>query len=139
MNDLVYKYRFLIGSVLIAVILIGSGLIVWQKYGQKHNTKDSEIEALKQQNELLRTQLAGQTQQVAGAETSQAEGEKININSADLASLDKIPSVGPAIAQRIIDYREQNGGFTTIEDIKNVKGIGDATFEKMKDMITVGE
>lgn len=62
----------------------------------------------------------------------------IDINTASLSELDKIPEVGPVIAQRIIDYRNTNGPFKTIEEIKNVKGIGDATFLKMKDQITVG-
>lgn len=65
--------------------------------------------------------------------------EKININTANLEELDHITGVGPAIAQRIIDYRNQNGQFQKIEDIKNVSGIGDVTFEKMKDEITVGD
>jgi len=62
---------------------------------------------------------------------------KININTATLAELDTLPGIGPAIAQRIIDYRTQNGDFKTIEDIKKVRGIGDALFNQIKDLITV--
>lgn len=62
---------------------------------------------------------------------------KININTANLTQLQKITGVGPAIAQRIIDYRNENGDFQSIEDIINVKGIGEITFEKMKDQIVV--
>ena len=61
----------------------------------------------------------------------------VNINTANLAGLETIPGVGPAIGQRIIDYRIINGPFIKIEDIINVKGIGDTTFAKMKDYITV--
>jgi len=64
-------------------------------------------------------------------------GGKVNINTATAEELDTLPGVGPSIAQRIIDYRTANGPFRSIEDIKNVKGIGDATFEKLKDKITV--
>ena len=64
--------------------------------------------------------------------------EKININTAGLAELDEITGVGPVIAQRIIDYRDLNGQFAQISDINNVSGIGDVTFEKMKEQITVG-
>ena len=64
--------------------------------------------------------------------------EKININTASVEELDKLPGIGPVIAQAIIDYRAQNGPFKKIEDINAVKGIGDALFEKIKDQITVG-
>lgn len=65
------------------------------------------------------------------------QSEKININTAGLEELDKITGVGPVIAQRIIDYRNSNGPFQKIEDIKEVKGIGDVTFEKMRNEITI--
>lgn len=61
----------------------------------------------------------------------------VNINTADQSQLDTLPGIGPALAQRIIQYRETNGPFKTIEDIKNVSGIGDKNFEKLKDKITV--
>ena len=51
--------------------------------------------------------------------------------------LDTLQGVGPATAQKIVDYRTANGPFTSIEDIKNVSGIGDAKFAAMKDAITV--
>jgi len=63
--------------------------------------------------------------------------DKVNINTATAEELDALPGVGPSIAQRIIEYRTTNGPFQSIEDIKNVRGIGDATFEKLKDKITV--
>lgn len=68
--------------------------------------------------------------------SSQGSG-KVNINTATVEELDALPGVGPSIAQRIIDYRTTNGPFQSIEGIKEVKGIGDATFEKLKDKITV--
>ena len=64
-------------------------------------------------------------------------GDIVNINTADETELQKIRGVGPAIAKRIVDYREQNGKFQTIDEIKKVRGIGEKTFEKMKDNITV--
>jgi competence protein ComEA len=66
-----------------------------------------------------------------------SETSQININTASIEELDLLPGIGPAIAQRIIDYRTQNGAFTSIEEIMNVKGIGPATFAKFEDAITV--
>lgn len=66
------------------------------------------------------------------------EGEELlNINTASLEELDNLPGIGPALAQRIIDYREEHGPFLTIEDILNVSGIGPSTFDQIKDKITV--
>ncbi|NLZ53900.1 MAG: competence protein ComEA [Thermoanaerobacteraceae bacterium] len=62
---------------------------------------------------------------------------KININTADETELIKLPGVGPATAQKIIDYRTTNGSFKSIEDIKKVSGIGDKKFEQIKDKIKV--
>lgn len=66
-----------------------------------------------------------------------APNGRVNLNTATLEQLDSLPGIGPAIAQRIIDYRENLGGFKTIEEITQVSGIGQATFSKIKDSITV--
>lgn len=65
--------------------------------------------------------------------------EKININTATAVELDSLPGIGPVKAQVIVDYRNINGLFLNIEAIKNVSGVGDATFNNFKDLITVGE
>lgn len=65
------------------------------------------------------------------------EDKKVNINTANQSELDELPGIGPSTAQKIIEYREENGNFETIEDVQNVKGIGDAKFEEIKDKITV--
>lgn len=84
------------------------------------------------------TPLSSPTPTVTPIPTSSPQSTKININTVGLSELDNITGVGPVIAQRIIDYRITNGPFQKIEDIIEVKGIGDATFQKMKDQITVG-
>ena len=51
--------------------------------------------------------------------------------------LEQLPGIGPSLATRIIEYREQNGKFNNVEDLQNVKGIGDAKFNDIKDKVTV--
>ena len=62
---------------------------------------------------------------------------KININTATQAELEEITGIGPSLAQKIIEYRESNGKFKDIEELKNVYGIGDKKFESMKSQITI--
>ncbi|MBC7341719.1 MAG: ComEA family DNA-binding protein [Clostridia bacterium] len=72
----------------------------------------------------------------AGAGASPASG-KVNINTASAQELDKLPGIGPTLAQRIVDYRSQHGPFRSPEDIKNVSGIGDSRYDQIKDLISV--
>lgn len=67
----------------------------------------------------------------------QDKNKKVNINNADIDELTSISKIGKSAAERIIEYRKKNGRFRTIEDIMNVSGIGEATFEKIKDKISV--
>ena len=62
---------------------------------------------------------------------------KVNINTADAATLETLPRVGPAMSARIIAWRETNGRFAAIEDLMSVSGIGDKTFEALRDLVTV--
>lgn len=68
---------------------------------------------------------------------AQANDEKININLADAATLQMIPGIGPSKAERILEYRETTGPFQNIEDIKNVSGIGNKTFENIREYLCV--
>lgn len=61
----------------------------------------------------------------------------VNINKADKAQLQTLPNIGESIAQYIIDYRTQNGNFKNIDEIKNVTRIGEKTYDKIKDLITI--
>jgi competence protein ComEA len=66
-----------------------------------------------------------------------AGGNLININTATAAELTALPHIGPALAQRIVDYRNAHGPFAAIADIRLVRGIGQGIFAKIKDLITV--
>jgi len=69
---------------------------------------------------------------------TKAGDQKININTAPLEELVKLPRIGPKVAQRVIDYRKANGSFKKVEELMKVKGIGEKTFNQLKDLITVG-
>lgn len=174
MNTFLEKYRVIIGCFLVLMILVGCGVLLWQKqnFSNLENNqdvdKDSELASIKQANEELQSKLKEleekiisleeekkevESGKVAGAisstsssftnsstssvSNSQSISAKININTASTTELDKLPGVGPSRAEQIITYRAENGGFKSIEEIQNIKGIGPKTFEKMKDMITV--
>lgn len=62
---------------------------------------------------------------------------QINLNTASEKELQELPGIGPAMSARIIEYRETNGPFQSIDDVKKVRGIGNAKFEKMKDKVTI--
>jgi competence protein ComEA len=75
--------------------------------------------------------------EAAPAAGAAAPASAVNLNTASLADLEKLPGIGPATAQRIVEYRQKNGGFKKIEDLMNVRGIGEASFLKLKPQITV--
>ena len=62
----------------------------------------------------------------------------VDVNTAGLEELETLTGIGPALGQRIIDYREENGPFQSVEDLLNVKGIGEKTLDKFRDNVTVG-
>ncbi len=68
---------------------------------------------------------------------SQTTAKKININTASLTELQELPRIGEKIAQRIIDFRKENGKFKSTTDLLKVKGIGEKIFDSIKDRITV--
>src|SRR5262249_1876023 len=61
----------------------------------------------------------------------------VNLNTATLEQLQTLPGVGPVLAERIVDFRERNGGFHSVDDLRKVTGIGDARFTELKARVTV--
>ncbi len=165
-DDIIERYRWWIGAILLSLVLISGGYLLWKDNGQKDGSEsfsDSVAEELSQKINGQNTKIAeleGEISnleknsqapidaktsgEVAGASTIPQTSEtkttisgKVNLNSATNSELDSLPGIGEAYAARIIEYRTSHGGFKSIEEIKNVKGIGDKTFEKLKDLITV--
>lgn len=77
----------------------------------------------------------GETLEVPGAASAHGPG-LINLNHADASSLETLPRVGPALAARIIEWRETNGGFRGVDDLLNVSGIGPKVFAELQDLVT---
>jgi competence protein ComEA len=63
--------------------------------------------------------------------------DKVHLNTADLVTLETLPGIGPSLAQRILDYRQAHGPFEGIEELTEVSGIGPATLEKIRDLVTI--
>ncbi|RME87180.1 MAG: ComEA family DNA-binding protein [Anaerolineae bacterium] len=63
----------------------------------------------------------------------------VDINTATASELEELPGIGPTLAEKIVEYRDEHGDFARIEDLLNVPGIGQATFERIRDLITVEE
>jgi competence protein ComEA len=78
---------------------------------------------------------SGNTTNISNSNST--EGSLININTATKEQLESLPEIGDSTAKKIIDYREKNGSFKSINDIKNVSGIGEKKFERIKDLICV--
>lgn len=106
--------------------------------------QDEMVIYIPKEGEDLESQLAPMGQAVSlpspsnsHNNTTSSNEEKVNINTAEESVLTTLPGIGPSKAQAIIAYREENGPFKTVEDLNNVTGIGDKTFEKLKDQISV--
>lgn len=79
----------------------------------------------------------GGPQSVAVSGAPGEPGALIDLNTATLAQLDELPGVGPVLAQRIIDYRTSHGGFSSVDELSEVDGVGETRFGRLKDLVTV--
>ena len=121
------------GSIIRDLINVAGGL-----------TPEANIDNINRAEKLINNQLIvipNKNDEIIDESTNVSQGITkdgiININKASLSELQEITGIGEVKAQSIIDYREKNGGFKSIEDIKNVDGIGSKTFEKIKEKICI--
>ena len=76
---------------------------------------------------------------IAVARLGAAETQPVNVNTASAVELAAIKGIGPAKAQAIVEHREKNGAFKSVDDLKQVRGIGDKMLEQLRTLVTVGE
>lgn len=166
MKDRKEKIKLFVALALIIVIFAGTFVIIFEisnknkpitksndaaelesqvaQLSKKIDDLNAAISSAKEEVKVETTvEVTKSTKQVAGASTDKSSGDDavqtglVNINTATSGELDSLDGIGTTYAQRIIDYREANGGFKSIDEIKDVKGIGDKTFEKIKDRICI--
>lgn len=118
------KYWLDIGAFLLIAFLAGGGLFL-MKISREEKAPIEIVET---------TEVEG----VRAANDDKDKEEKVlNINTATQDELEALPGIGEKTAEKIIDYREENGDFTSKDDLKNVSGIGDAKYSEIEDLITV--
>lgn len=161
------KYRLHIALGLIVTVVAASALLFWQNKDSTDRLKKEKIswevkannlekenldlkDKIIQLEQSTQSTIVDQTNSIINSEIGQVKSassasnqsvlsvsSRVNINTADARELDSLPGIGPTRAQTIIDYRNNNGPFQSSEDIMKVSGIGQATYDKMKEKITV--
>ena len=105
---------------------------------QNEQNGQSQNETLMDETSKYVTSSSGVVQEEqTNGQSEQKKNEKININTATQTQLETLPGIGPSTSLKIVNYREENGKFKNIEDIKEVSGIGDVKYENIKDLICV--
>jgi len=154
--------------LLVAIIIIG-GIVIWAKYSPNQPMEISIPQSQEWQGEiyidgavinpgfypLLAEDSIETLLQVAGGTTNSAdlsrlklyvpeveaeqESQKVDINRAETWLLEALPGIGETLAQRIVDYRQQNGAFHNTNELIKVPGIGTTTYEQIKHLISVAD
>ena len=107
------------------VLSDGQKIYIPNKKEREANEEKAYITAESGNNVIIKDKIEG------------GKKQKVNINEAKQEDFEQLPGIGPSIAKKIIEYREQNGKFTSIDELQEVKGIGEAKLENIKEYITV--
>lgn len=134
-------YRVASGSRLFEVIILAGGLLETadeKRINQASVVTDQLAVYIPEVGEEIATaEILAENGETSGANSETAD-KKININTADATALQTLLGIGNVKAQAIMSYRLEHGSFQTLEDLKKVAGIGEATFTNVKELITIG-
>lgn len=119
---------------LIIILLIGSGVTLYKKY---HPDFAPELLLKENRNTEKKVLEPAKSSNVPENISLKITDKKINLNTATLRELDSLPGIGEELGKRILAYRESKGNFSSIEELKKINGIGQKTFEKLKNLVTV--
>lgn len=141
------KERVVISALLVIIVLmVALTTFVKQKYEQRAENYEAIRQKFERKSALIEAKRSGELKKYSAQEElpgikEQPEVVKettvVNINTADIIELQKLKGIGQIYAQRIVDYREENGEFKTSEELLNVKGIGKKRLEDIKAFITL--
>ncbi len=119
---------------LVVILLAGSGVTLYKKYNPDFAPelllKESNYSTQKRIQPVI-------SSAISENQTAQTLDGKVNLNTATLKELDRLPGIGQELGKRILDYRQSKGRFSSIDELTEVRGIGQKTFEKLKDLVIV--
>lgn len=110
---------------------------VLKKAQTKHNADLSKINLSERLKDQMYIYVPITGEHMPSVNTNQSTKVEVNINTGDKSEIEKLPGIGPSKADAILQYRETNGEFKTVDDLKKVKGFGDKTVESLKDFIVL--
>ena len=169
MNNVRVISGWKIFAILLVLVIVAGGTVIWLKYSQDRAIEISLVPESSPTGEIYVggevnnpgfyslfanddiegvvaaaggvTEKAdpGQFELIVPGNTEEESPQLVNINRADAWLLESLPGIGPVKAQAIVNYRQQNGPFNNVHDIMEVDGFGEASFEQIKYLITVGE
>ena len=169
MNDVRTISGWKIVAILLVLVIIAGGTVIWLKYNQDRVIEISLVPQTSPTGEIYiggevnnpgfyslyaddgiegvvaaaggitDSAAPGQFELIVPGNTEEESTQLVNINRAEIWLLESLPGVGPVKAQAIVEYRQQNGPFRNTQEIMEVDGFGEASFEQIKHLITVGE